>query len=78
MTHSNIKMRETIAQSLRNWRNKKNKSAKDIAEVIDKKLPTYQAYEEGRAEPSLMTLKRLSVYYGCKTIDDFIDFNLVK
>jgi transcriptional regulator with XRE-family HTH domain len=64
--------RKILAHSLRYWRKKFGLTQADLSVDLDCKLPTYQSYEECRAEPSIITLKKLAGLYKI-TIEELID-----
>lgn len=49
--------RTWIGKRLKHFRELRKHSQSQISNLIDIKLCTYQSYEEGRAEPSIFTLK---------------------
>lgn len=53
------KYRMWIAEKLVSGRLSMRMSQKQLAEIIELKLRTYQAYEESRAEPSIFTLEKI-------------------
>jgi transcriptional regulator with XRE-family HTH domain len=58
-----------IAQRLKDLRKQYAFSQANVADGIGMKRSSYQAYEEGRATPSLETYIRLCALYGFNTID---------
>lgn len=65
-----------IAGRLRELR-KKNKYTQDqVATAIDVKRSTYGAYEEGRSEPSIITLRRLATFYRYESIEQLLGISL--
>ena len=66
-----------IGQALRYWRKKNHLTQYDVSVDLDINPPAYQAYEEGRSEPSIVTLKKLANLYELATIEDLIDFSLI-
>lgn len=63
--------RKWVAKKLQQLREKSKLSQKEVAQKIEVKTPTYQAYEEGRAEPSLLIVKQLCTLYKI-TVDNFL------
>lgn len=53
------------------------KYQKNVADHLGVDVSTYRAYENARAEPSIATLKEISLYYGCKNVEELIDLNLI-
>lgn len=68
---------KAIGAQLKNWREKHDLTQVDVSVDLDMNSPAYQAYEEGRAEPSLTTLKKLANLYNLPTIEDLIDFSVI-
>lgn len=64
--------RKWIAARLKELRLLKQLSQKQIADLLEIKLRTYQSYEEGRAEPSLLTVKNF-----CRIIHIKVDHFLI-
>lgn len=60
-------MKQTISRNLKRLRGKLRQ--KEVAAAIGIKHKTYQAYEEGRAEPSATILIKLQEYYHLASID---------
>lgn len=69
-----------LAARLEELRKSKHWTLKMVAKLIGLKLSTYSAYEEGRAQPSPSTLKKLwqlyritpnQFYKGCPEIPTF-------
>lgn len=61
-----------ITVRLRELRKKHHFTMLQVANYIGKQQKAYQAYEEGRAEPSLASLIKLKEMYGFKSIDDLL------
>lgn len=61
-----------ISARLRKVRSESQSTQQDIANALGIGLQRYQAYEQGRAEPSLETLMKLKDVYGFRTIDDLL------
>jgi transcriptional regulator with XRE-family HTH domain len=57
---------------LRAIRQKNGLTMLEVAQRIRKQAKAYQAYEEGRAEPSLDTFMKLKNLYGFRSIDDML------
>lgn len=73
MNQSNMKTlyRKWVAKKLQQLREKSGLSQREIAAKVDIKLPAYQAYEEGRCVPSILTIKQLCTLYKI-TVDNFL------
>ncbi|MFN3341886.1 MAG: helix-turn-helix domain-containing protein [Flavobacteriales bacterium] len=52
--------RNWIAKRLIELRNSKNLTQKEHAKKLEIKIKAYQAYEEGRAQPSVLLLVRIA------------------
>lgn len=63
--------RKWIMDRLKEIRRVKRLKQKQVAEKLGIKLSTYQSYEEGRAEPSIFTLKMFCKLCKIK-IDKFL------
>lgn len=62
----------TFAQNLRIARNNMGWSQRQAADACGVKLSTYQAYEEGRAEPCHDILLKIATAYGVEDLKGFI------
>jgi transcriptional regulator with XRE-family HTH domain len=60
-----------LSHNLRTLRNKRGLFQIDIADAIDIDMKAYAKYEEGRSEPNISSLIRLSEYYKI-TVDTLI------
>lgn len=69
--------REWIAGRLKELRQLKKYSQKQVADLLSIKLRTYQSYEEGRAEPSIFTVKNFCKCVKIK-VDEFLKTSPVK
>lgn len=63
--------REWIGKRLKLFRDKTDFSQSQLAQKIGMKKRAYGKYEEGEAEPSIYTLKKLCKIFGT-TLDDFM------
>lgn len=63
--------RKNIAKKLCDLRNQHCKTQKEVSEHLQMNLPAYAAYEEGRAEPSIVTLRNICRLYMI-TVDMFL------
>jgi transcriptional regulator with XRE-family HTH domain len=61
----------TFAEQLRNYRKTKGVTQAVLAEALGLNRPVIGAYEEGRAEPKLEVLMRMSEYFGI-SVDQLI------
>jgi len=61
----------TLSKNIRKLRAFKNLNQTQFAELIDVKRASIGAYEEGRAEPKLDTLLRITTYFKI-SLDDLI------
>lgn len=70
--------RDWLKGRLKEFRNSKGMTHQGVAEYLTKfykmrfKLSRYSSYEEGRAEPSISTIKHLCLLYE-KTMDEFFE-----
>lgn len=64
--------REWNRQRLRHFRQAKDLKKEQVAELVKKNPKTYSAYEEGRSEPSLLTLKKLCSIFQV-SMDEFMN-----
>lgn len=64
--------RAWLAKRLKQIRIKMGWSQNDAAEIAEKKLCTWQAYEEERAETNIRTLKKFCQAAGM-TVDAFLE-----
>lgn len=62
--------RKWIGERLRYFRGSMSQAV--LAEKIGKKRAAYDAYEQGRAEPSIFTLKKICDLFNI-TIDKFLE-----
>ena len=53
-----------FAEILKNWRERKGKTQKEMAEILGVSENGYQSYEMGDGEPKLQTLLTLANYFG--------------
>ncbi len=63
--------RKYLAKRLTDLRNERKLTQGQVAEKIGKNKKAYQAYEEGRAAPSVYALEMLSLLYGI-SIENFL------
>lgn len=68
-------LKETIIASLKHWRYQAGLTQEELSELITCHYKTYQAYEEGRAQPSVETFIELCEVYHVETINDLIFYN---
>jgi transcriptional regulator with XRE-family HTH domain len=61
-----------IPETLKYWREKANISQAEVSEALKMPIKTYQAYEEGRSEPSIKTLLKLKSVFHCNTIEEML------
>ncbi|MBO9657510.1 MAG: helix-turn-helix transcriptional regulator [Chitinophagaceae bacterium] len=64
--------RKNIARRLTELRETNKKKQEEVAVSIGMKRPAYAAYEEGRAEPSIVTLRNICRLYKI-TVDSFLE-----
>lgn len=64
-----------LARNIRKLRSFKNLNQTDFAELFDLTRPALAAYEEGRAEPKLITLNKLASYFAL-SLDELINQEL--
>lgn len=57
---------------LRQWRLKENLTQNQVAELLHVKRNTYQAWEAGRASPSISQIIQLCQIYKAVSIDEFL------
>ena len=70
----NEKRKALFAVALREMRKANQLTQKEVADALGIGQPTYNSYENGRTEPSLEMLVRLSYLFGC-SIDDLLQKN---
>ncbi len=56
--------RQYLAKKLKALREERLYTREEVAAKIGKQLPAYRAYEEGRSEPSLLTVELLAMLYS--------------
>jgi transcriptional regulator with XRE-family HTH domain len=69
---SKSEWRKWVSKRIQQLRAAKNLTLKQVADSLDFKLARYSSYEEGRAEPSICTLKRLCSVFGI-SVDQFYE-----
>lgn len=78
-----LEWKRWIASRLEQLRTTRNFTLQQVANYLNFKLSRYSSYEEGRAEPSIRTLKRLcslfeistdQFYEGCPPCTEFQEF----
>jgi transcriptional regulator with XRE-family HTH domain len=62
----------SLATNIRKYRIQRGLSQNRVAQYLQIKAGTYQAYEARRAEPSVHTLAELRDLYGLSSIDAFL------
>lgn len=65
-------MATVLSNNLRKERKKYNLTQKQAAKSLGIALHNLQAYEEGRAEPSVQTMLAIADFYSIKNISEFI------
>lgn len=68
--NTKTEMRKFIARKLIELRG--DSRQKDIAEKLQMKICTYKSYEEARAQPSFLTLRKLVKIYGLLSIEEIL------
>lgn len=63
-------MKQTIAKKLRELRGRKLQ--KEVAAALGINMKKYQAYEEGRAEPSAELLLKIKTLYQLTSVDEIL------
>lgn len=64
--------REWSKERLKHYRKIHGLKKEQLADLVKKNTKTYSAYEEGRAEPSLLTLKKLCSIFQV-SMDEFMN-----
>lgn len=64
--------REWSKQKIKHYRSLLGLKKEEVAERVNKNIKTYSAYEEGRSEPSLLTLKKLCLVFQV-SMDEFMN-----
>ena len=64
--------RKWIGDRLKDLRKIANIDQEVFATMVGKNRPAYAAYEEGRAEPSILTLKKICDIHNI-TVDKFLE-----
>ena len=62
-----------IGKALKHWRKKEGLTLTDISIDLDISYQRYQAYELGIAATPVLTLKKLSLIYRLKTIEEMVN-----
>jgi transcriptional regulator with XRE-family HTH domain len=66
-----------ISGILRHRRAESGLGQKEVANLIGIPRPRYAKYEEGRATPSIITLRKLATLYGYQKIEDWINLTAI-
>ena len=53
-----------LAQHLKELREERNKTQKEIADFLKITVRSYQRYESNEREPKIETIKKIAIYYN--------------
>lgn len=65
-------LRERIAKILKYYRDDAKRNQAETAQRLKVKMRTYQSWEEGRAQPPLLTLQKIVKLYDLDNVDELI------